>query len=149
MARYSSPSAIQINTQAESGDFYLGTSIPMTGLSQLSKSASFVGSPVTLRALIRTLYWPFGIVDPLANVGVLSANSLNPVPSYVSIENLAIRMSDGRCAGETYVLVRVPRQEVELEQRAERRYLARRSFRARTLHKAALVPLVERRGDLD
>lgn len=56
----------------------------MMGLSQLSKSSSRVGLPVTLSARNRILYCPFGIVVPLAKRGWLIWKRLKPVPSYRS-----------------------------------------------------------------
>lgn len=53
----------------------------MMGLSQLSKSSSFEGSPVTFSARKRILYDPLGMIEPLANVGVLMSNRLKSVPS--------------------------------------------------------------------
>ena len=58
--------------------FYLGTSTPNSGLSQISKSPSVFRSPVTFSARKRRRYEPFGIVVPFVNVGVVIANVLKP-----------------------------------------------------------------------
>lgn len=124
----------------------VGTSIPMTGLSQLSKSASFVGSPVTFNARRRILYKPFGIVVPLANV-LVNPIWLKPEPSCTTMA-LVNGHNIMKQKVATYVLIRVSWNEVELDQRAYRFNLAERAA-LHCLRKRKHATLIQGGSELD